>query len=1441
MSMTQATELVSKVELPSRPKKCSALGLLDSQPCHSDAISLNGLFCQFHSRQCHGLYVGYKRRNAELDALPNSLPAYLADSPKKLANEDFAELSDQKELEEIHEHLLKRHNLLDRVIKARKIHHSHFYALTMDYGHEKFLSSLVTQKLTVLKALERVVQRMAEVMYQQRKWFEWARECQDEEDKQRENEQKKIKREAALFRRQAKGLHRRMREAKAEEDARRQEQFLEKAYQERLAAEAGQESWDPLEDVVEYERGSHVHLIKHFLWMDDQHTNGEEVDCAETAERPADSVSVPEAPADTQMSTSTNESTPKPTDAAPESQNGRRKKKKGKGKKSEELPSTDLGNGITASSESERQIAPNAKPVVVSTGDRHQRPEDEPDMAETESRQEMRSRLLQGTKVAGGRLIFVAMDGTKRILERMPPMSQSEVDRLTMEITEIKNYLLCRMLLRTAVLLPAAMEANSLQEFFESPELKAQDLRDLCLKLEQPSLQDIRDACADYFRTDEGPDAEDPASESEADEEDSEADNDVVAAPPGSRRRKHHLPKVWQSKRKVAMRSEMSEDQNQMVDLFEEMNRSGEEQGTRINFGTLDDAGNLRKSKMRVKICGRYIYNYPSKGSLSRGGWLQFSILARNCSLYKAAELCKSWDEFYELNLLAHYFYFPNPEWFSGVAENFVQRSYIQMGFVPFDIFQDAELLNFNRKGRTSAGRRVHASIEVRNWICAQMKRNDPVSRRFIQYASMRALEIMILVRDGRTGRIIVQPPEKELWLERRRGGYGRSARAEWDTIKYVGPDFFEEMEKYRSFRLGFDDYYEIYIWSSNPGGQGQELHSHVLKVLHKAHRISQPLDCWANAAPVLKTITYDGDSFRVRDVREDETTTTIWDDMTSDPSAFQFMTPDGDVSREVPKHLLYTKADMLEDKILFPEEACTISTRRRYKGVENELTQYEHGSLREFAMKFFVRDGDTDEEESDGWEDELSVWESEDDSMASDDDHTDSTRTIEDDTSLTPEQSTSSGSKDLNGHGPLAIRAQTKKSSGDILRGISPNLATAVDILDSFGPGPERNVDMDKEFMTCMDLYKSKIFKEAWHNSDLEPGAQQRWHEYLEIRRDAETPDLKEYDEILVPCARLLKFLDYHPNTHRRVMKDMKRAYGIVSLFFSAGATFFASTNGLKHEASKIFDQTHRCKQLPDRRSSRSSRYREDSFFQDLDNATRRYRLPEDYAANDLPLEWDICIRPKIAEFFRHGVICVSYVEEPEICGRAFAAQEHDRPQDLYFDFRPAIDGMKMPKGFVDPYSITVRSLRQDATAFVEKFPLARFSLLRVWSSPHFYPFMLSYEKRVMTSFVDMLGRSWEWKFIPKDMPYSEWSVHYNMTQRFEPYMSHFGDGKKIRIRKDVVLVMAESESDLLQLTAAATFIMQTQPWRLEVDFWKSFVNVDRQFLDGLVDEWWL
>lgn len=145
-----------------------------------------------------------------------------------------------------------------------------------------------------------------------------------------------------------------------------------------------------------------------------------------------------------------------------------------------------------------------------------------------------------------------------------------------------------------------------------------------------------------------------------------------------------------------------------------------------------------------------------------------------------------------------------------------------------------------SQRGRDQVGRRVHASLESRNFICAQMRRNDPISRRFIQYVSMQTSRMRILARDGKTGRIIVTPPEDELWIVRTKYGFGRASRTKWETKRYVGPLFFEEMDKYRSFHLGFDDYYDIYIGAADPTWQEEMLHASISEVSSISIRMQQ-------------------------------------------------------------------------------------------------------------------------------------------------------------------------------------------------------------------------------------------------------------------------------------------------------------------------------------------------------------------------------------------------------------------------------------------------------------------------------------------------------------------------------------------------------------------------------------------------------------------------
>lgn len=57
--------------------------------------------------------------------------------------------------------------------------------------------------------------------------------------------------------------------------------------------------------------------------------------------------------------------------------------------------------------------------------------------------------------------------------------------------------------------------------------------------------------------------------------------------------------------------------------------------------------------------------------------------------------------------------------------------------------------------------------------------------------------------------------------------------------------------------------------------------------------------------------------------------------------------------------------------------------------------------------------------------------------------------------------------------------------------------------------------------------------------------------------------------------------------------------------------------------------------------------------------------------------------------------------------------------------------------------------------------------------------------------------------------------------------------------VKRDMYFVMGEDEADLLKLSAAVTYAVQTEPWRLEIDLWRSFVNVDLAFLDELHHAW--
>lgn len=315
--------------------------------------------------------------------------------------------------------------------------------------------------------------------------------------------------------------------------------------------------------------------------------------------------------------------------------------------------------------------------------------QDLPDKSLIETKEEMADRLKHGTEYNRENIVGLMVAGTVEnpvIDNKTITFPDDEIQKLLAEVSEIKHLLFCRLLLGHATLLPAALRANNVEEFLGDEEVTANALRDLCLKLENPGLQDIRDACADLFRPEEEPEDDEEENVQKTEEKD-EGDDDLVMKP---KKRKGELPEKWISKREKAKQA--SKESGAMPTLDKMLQNSD---GTAVDFGEIKDDKAGRKN-IRVKILGRTIWNYPSDKAINRRGWLHFCIIAKDSSLYDAVALCRHWDEFFELNILAIWHYFPGKNWAEWVGNRFRQQ---MLQLVSFSFFRMA-LVSLNIKSK---------------------------------------------------------------------------------------------------------------------------------------------------------------------------------------------------------------------------------------------------------------------------------------------------------------------------------------------------------------------------------------------------------------------------------------------------------------------------------------------------------------------------------------------------------------------------------------------------------------------------------------------------------------------------------------------------------------------------------------------------------------------
>lgn len=537
--------------------------------------------------------------------MSDKFPTYLAIKKSSVAVQDFTDVEDEATLRSVHDYVFRRYNLLDRVIRARRLHHSHFFAIDNDYGHEKYLDRLQNERRIMVKALEKLGKRAASLMHQQKQWYGWVKKAQDEEEKNGESESNKVKLESLLFKRHQKELARHQREMRAREDKKRQDEYLNQVYEQRLSdmSEEEQDDWDPVQDVHGYEKDNYIDLIKFFLMIEDGAQSSEEASQSASTEHD-----------DTPVSATAGKALSKSAKKRARKVNAEVKKM--------------------------------ADPTLQTAEGRGS------NVIEMETTQQMRDRLRQPVKFERSSGVYLAGNGPLGIDATTHVLPEDEVEQLLKEVAEIKNFLFCRLLLSQATLLPVALEADTIDDFLERTEVTREHLRDICLKLERPGLQDVRDACADFIRERDG--VEEDVEEDTLDVEDDHKTSQIPKKYSiGPRQRLHK----YQTKREKAAENEKPP----------KLKGHDIEPGA-VNFGKIVDEDKYSHKRMRVKVCGRYMYHYPSEKSLNRGGWYHFSVIAKDSDLFDAVELCRNWNEFFELNILCLHHFFPAPKWYVNYA-----------------------------------------------------------------------------------------------------------------------------------------------------------------------------------------------------------------------------------------------------------------------------------------------------------------------------------------------------------------------------------------------------------------------------------------------------------------------------------------------------------------------------------------------------------------------------------------------------------------------------------------------------------------------------------------------------------------------------------------------------------------------------------------------------
>ncbi|RPA79400.1 hypothetical protein BJ508DRAFT_377631 [Ascobolus immersus RN42] len=226
---------------------------------------------------------------------------------------------------------------------------------------------------------------------------------------------------------------------------------------------------------------------------------------------------------------------------------------------------------------------------------------------------------------------------------------------------------------------------------------------------------------------------------------------------------------------------------------------------------------NTKQHKERLKICGKWIHNFPDQATLPRKGWFLFALLS-GISLNKARELCNSWEELRELDLLQSQNYFAglDNEGWGAEHDDFMFSTFRRMGYHHVD-------------HRLPLPAKEHRNQKDEHVIVSRMSfhgimgRNDPATRRFISLVKSAPAIFNIHAIDIQLNKVITTPPKNQQWIMRVRHPKVSKSRDPDDPKNYTvtipfDEKFRQQMRKHREWKPNFNDYIEIFVWDRGCG-----------------------------------------------------------------------------------------------------------------------------------------------------------------------------------------------------------------------------------------------------------------------------------------------------------------------------------------------------------------------------------------------------------------------------------------------------------------------------------------------------------------------------------------------------------------------------------------------------------------------------------------------